>query len=61
MLFGDPNNGDRFPGSLNNNVKTFCHVGDLICLGWPIPLPAHANYEDDAPAAAEYVLKKIPI
>lgn len=59
MLFGDPNNGDPFPGSLNSNVKTFCHDGDLICDGWPIPMPAHATYEYDAPAAAEYVAARL--
>ncbi|KAI5805042.1 cutinase-domain-containing protein [Geopyxis carbonaria] len=55
VLFGDPNNGDAFPGTLNKNVKTFCHDGDLICDGWPIPTDAHSTYENDAPAAAAYV------
>ncbi|KAH8155087.1 uncharacterized protein LAJ45_00096 [Morchella importuna] len=61
VLFGDPNNGDSFPGSLNANVKTFCHFGDLICLGWPVPLPPHLNYEDDAGAAAQFVVGRIAV
>jgi cutinase len=43
VLFGDPNNGHPFPGTLNKNVKTFCHKGDLICDGIPIPLTQHSN------------------
>ncbi|KAI5787546.1 cutinase [Pyronema domesticum] len=59
VLFGDPFKGDAFPGTLNNNVKTFCHDGDLICIGLPIPTPAHSNYEDDAPEAAAYVAARM--
>lgn len=33
--------GDPFPGSLNDNVKTFCEPDDLICQGRPIPTDAH--------------------
>ncbi|KAL0632161.1 hypothetical protein Q9L58_008954 [Maublancomyces gigas] len=38
VLFGNPDNGDRFPGTLNNNVKTFCRTGNLICAGKAIIL-----------------------
>jgi len=43
VLFGDPNKGKLFPDLLNRNVKTFCHEGDLICSGIPIPLDQHSN------------------
>ncbi|KAI5820869.1 cutinase [Pyronema omphalodes] len=59
VLFGDPFNGDDFPGTLNNNVKTFCHEGDLICDGLPIPTPEHSTYENDGPAAAAYVAARM--
>lgn len=60
VIFGDPNLGDRFPGSLNANLKSFCHDGDLICeAGLPIPLPAHTTYETDAPEAAAYVAARL--
>ncbi|KAL7274067.1 hypothetical protein RUND412_003051 [Rhizina undulata] len=59
VLFGDPDNGDPFPGTLNANVITFCADGDLICDGWPIPTDAHSHYEDDGPAAAAYVAARV--
>ncbi|PWW77665.1 Carbohydrate Esterase Family 5 protein [Tuber magnatum] len=59
VLFGDPNNGAAFPGTLNANVKTFCHEGDLICHGLPIPTEAHLHYEDDAPEAAAFVAARV--
>ncbi|KAF8540933.1 cutinase, partial [Trichophaea hybrida] len=33
VVFGDPYNGMKFLGTLNDNVKSFCHDGDLICHG----------------------------
>ncbi|KAH0612086.1 uncharacterized protein H6S33_010138 [Morchella sextelata] len=59
VLFGDPDNGDAFPGTLNNNVKTFCHDGDYICDGLPIITDQHGNYANDAPAAAAYVAARV--
>lgn len=60
VLFGDPRNGDAFPGTLNNNVKTFCNDGDLICDGLPIVLPPHSTYELNAGEAAAFVVSRIP-
>lgn len=60
VLFGDPNDGDAFPGTLNNNVKTFCNDGDLICDGLPIPTEEHGLYELDAEEAAAFVISRIP-
>ncbi|KDR69341.1 hypothetical protein GALMADRAFT_77616 [Galerina marginata CBS 339.88] len=44
VIFGDPDNGQPFPGNLNAVEKTFCAVGDLICTGTSIVLPAHLSY-----------------
>ena len=41
VVFGDPNKGDRFPGTLNNNVMTICDVADPICYGVPLPVGEH--------------------
>lgn len=51
--------GDAFPGTLNNNVKTFCNEGDLICDGLPIPLGPHGSYELNADDAAKYVADRL--
>ncbi|RPA90671.1 cutinase [Choiromyces venosus 120613-1] len=59
VVFGDPYEGYAFPGTLNNNVKTFCNVGDKICLGLPIVLAPHLTYGLDADEAAEYVAARV--
>jgi len=58
VVFGDPKKGTPFPGSLNNNVKTFCNNGDLICDGLPLPTPEHLTYENNAPEAAAFVASR---
>ncbi|KAA8895248.1 cutinase-domain-containing protein [Sphaerosporella brunnea] len=55
MLFGDPDNGQAFPGSLNNHVKTYCHSDDPICDGIPLPIAGHLTYADNAAEAAAVV------
>lgn len=60
VIFGDPDLGDRFPGNLDANLKSFCHSGDLICeAGLPIPLPAHSTYEGDSLEAAQFVAARL--
>ncbi|CUS14256.1 unnamed protein product [Tuber aestivum] len=59
VLFGDPNNRLPFPGTLDDNVKTFCREGDFICLGLPILNEAHLQYGDDALEAAAYVAERV--
>ncbi|KAG6855912.1 hypothetical protein H0H87_009478 [Tephrocybe sp. NHM501043] len=44
VVFGDPDNGQAFPGPINGHVKTFCASGDLICEGQAIVLPPHLSY-----------------
>jgi hypothetical protein len=59
VLFGDPDNGDAFPGSLNDNVKAFCNDGDLICHGLPIVLEAHLHYDHDVGKAAAFIAARV--
>lgn len=55
VVFGDPMEGEDFPGTLNNNVLTICNPGDLICLGLPFPIGPHLEYEKTTPQAAAYI------
>ncbi|KAI5850745.1 cutinase [Tricharina praecox] len=55
VLFGDPYDGDAFPGTLNNNVRTFCNDDDPICDGLPLPIAGHLTYDEDAGAAGAWV------
>ncbi|KAH9484512.1 Cutinase [Psilocybe cubensis] len=59
VIFGDPDNGQPFPGNLNAVEKTFCAVGDDICAGGDVILPAHLSYGADAGAAASFVVSKL--
>ncbi|KAF8457076.1 hypothetical protein BDZ91DRAFT_800667 [Kalaharituber pfeilii] len=49
VLFGDPNQGDKLPGALNNNVLMICNIGDLIFLGLLVRIATHLKYAADAP------------
>ena len=55
VVFGDPEKGDGFPGTLNDNALTICNRGDLICLGLPFPYGSHLEYEKTTPRAAAYI------
>lgn len=44
VVFGDPDNGDGFPGVLNGRSITFCADGDNICDGGDIILPPHLRF-----------------
>ncbi|KAF8243167.1 cutinase [Wilcoxina mikolae CBS 423.85] len=59
VLFGDPYDGDAFPGALNSKVRTWCHNDDPICDGLPFPIGGHLTYAEDAPAAAQWVASKV--
>ncbi|CCX07914.1 cutinase-domain-containing protein [Pyronema domesticum] len=58
-LFGDPNDGQAFPGALNGKVRTWCHSNDPICDGIPLPIDGHLTYEADAPAAAAWAASRV--
>ncbi|KAF8912246.1 cutA, cutinase A [Gymnopilus junonius] len=59
VIFGDPDNGEPFPGNLNSVEKTFCAEGDDICAHGDLVLPPHLSYGADAPAAASFVMSTI--
>ncbi|KAF8533896.1 hypothetical protein BDD12DRAFT_897510 [Trichophaea hybrida] len=59
VLFGDPDNGQPFPGVLKKNVLTFCNVDDPICFGIPLPILSHQKYKTDAVKAAAWVAGKV--
>lgn len=59
MIFGDPKNGDAVGDIPADKVKIICHDGDLICDGSVVVLPPHLNYQQDAPAAAQFVASKV--
>ncbi|KAG6813415.1 hypothetical protein H0H92_011394 [Tricholoma furcatifolium] len=44
VVFGDPDNGKPFPGPIEAHEITFCAVGDDICAGGDLILPAHLSY-----------------
>ncbi|KAI5814904.1 cutinase, partial [Pyronema omphalodes] len=55
VTFGDPDNGQAFPGALNGREKSICRNGDLICRGLAIVQAAHLEYGQDAQTAAQFV------
>jgi len=59
VVFGDPDNGQAFPGPIAGRSKTFCAPGDDICEGGILVLPPHLSYGADAPAAASFVVSQI--
>ncbi|PFH47880.1 carbohydrate esterase family 5 protein [Amanita thiersii Skay4041] len=59
VVFGDPDNGQAFPGGLNDREITFCANGDDICDGGVIITSAHLSYGADAPAAAQFVIAHV--
>lgn len=60
VVFGDPNMNDPFPGTLNDNVLSFCHKGDAICQEkLPILKEEHFTYARDTPEAAAYISARV--
>lgn len=59
VVFGDPDNGQAFPGSIDAHEKTFCADGDNICDGGILVFPAHLSYGSDATAAAVFVVSQL--
>ncbi|KAG6908132.1 hypothetical protein DXG01_005960 [Tephrocybe rancida] len=59
VVFGDPDNGQAFPGTINSHVKSFCASGDLICHGQSVVLPPHLSYGANVAEAARFVVSQI--
>lgn len=50
-------NSGRIPDFPEEKTREYCEVGDVLCRGILIPLPAHALYMDDAAIAAPIFLR----
>ncbi|KAG6901231.1 hypothetical protein C0995_014992 [Termitomyces sp. Mi166 len=61
VVFGDPDNGQPFPGPIQTHELTFCAAGDDICAGGILILPAHLSYGADAGQAASFVVSQIEV
>ncbi|KAG5733077.1 Cutinase [Termitomyces sp. T112] len=59
VVFGDPDNGQPFPGPIQAHELTFCAAGDNICAGGILILPPHLSYGADAGKAASFVVSQI--
>ncbi|KAF8242629.1 alpha/beta-hydrolase [Wilcoxina mikolae CBS 423.85] len=59
VLFGNPDNGQPFPGVLKKNVLTFCNLDDPICFGIPLPILGHQKYKTHTAKAAAWVTGKV--
>ncbi|KAF7778444.1 CAZyme family CE5 [Agaricus bisporus var. burnettii] len=59
VVFGDPDNGDGFPGVLNSRSITFCAIGDTICDGGIIVFPPHFTYGLNVGEAAAFVVSHL--
>ncbi|KAF7298727.1 Cutinase [Mycena indigotica] len=59
VIFGDPDNGQAVQGIPSSKVDVICHVGDNICQGGAIILPAHLTYGADTPAAASFIAARV--
>jgi cutinase len=59
VVFGDPKRGQSFGSISSSKVLTICHSGDNICEGGSNITPAHLNYQNDAPTAAQFVAARV--
>jgi cutinase len=62
VLFGNPNGPDTpVPNVDQANTKIFCALGDNICAGGNLILPAHLSYGSDVGDAADFVQGKVTV
>ncbi|KAK2799864.1 hypothetical protein FQN51_006465 [Onygenales sp. PD_10] len=62
VTFGDTQNeqdGGRVPGYPPEKTKIICALGDLVCEGTLVIMPAHLTYTMDAPEASEFFIEMI--
>ncbi|KAF4977564.1 hypothetical protein FZEAL_5935 [Fusarium zealandicum] len=57
--FGDPFQKQAVQGVAADRVKIFCHAGDGVCAGTFAITAQHLNYNQDAKAAADFVVSKV--
>ncbi|EYB22353.1 hypothetical protein SNK03_009238 [Fusarium graminearum] len=59
VTFGDPKQKQAFGTIPSSRTRIFCRAGDNICDGGIIVTPAHSQYQQDAPAAAEWIAARV--
>ncbi|CEI39834.1 unnamed protein product [Fusarium venenatum] len=59
VTFGDPKRNQAFGTIPSARTRVFCRAGDNICDGGIIVTPAHSQYQQDAPAAAEWIAARV--
>ncbi|KAH6954154.1 hypothetical protein HG530_015142 [Fusarium avenaceum] len=59
VTFGDPKRSQPFGTIPSSRTRVYCRTGDNICDGGIIITPAHSQYQQDAPAAAEWIAARV--
>ncbi|KUI61801.1 Cutinase [Cytospora mali] len=59
LIFGDPDDGESVGDIPSDKVHVICHTLDGICLHTGIITLAHLDYQEDAPAAAQWVAAEL--
>ncbi|KAJ8082173.1 hypothetical protein AAF712_001837 [Marasmius tenuissimus] len=59
VTFGDPYQNQAVGSVPSSKVLVVCHNGDNICEGGINPTGPHTTYQQDAPAAAQFVISKV--
>jgi len=59
VIFGDPDFPQPVAQVSSSIVDVDCHIGDDICAGGDLVLPAHLTYGPDTPAAAAFIVSKL--
>ncbi|KAF5365231.1 hypothetical protein D9758_005409 [Tetrapyrgos nigripes] len=59
VIFGDPKRDQAISGISASEIDIICHDGDNICDGGIIIAAPHLNYQNDAPAAAQFIASHV--
>ncbi|KAK0390702.1 hypothetical protein NLU13_0205 [Sarocladium strictum] len=59
LTFGDPKRSQPFGTIPSSRTRVICRSGDNICDGGIIITPAHTQYQQDAPAAADWIAARV--
>ncbi|KAF5672295.1 cutinase [Fusarium heterosporum] len=59
VTFGDPKQSQPFGTIPSLRTRVYCRSGDNICEGGIVITPAHSQYQQDAPAAADWIAARV--
>ncbi|KAF4636949.1 hypothetical protein G7Y89_g1125 [Cudoniella acicularis] len=59
VTFGDPDSSTPVAGINPSKVLIICHVGDVVCSGYPVITPQHLTYAVNADEAASFVISQL--